>query len=32
MNMGIEAGDLEDLRLGVLGLLRIVLCTESGPQ
>ena len=32
MNRGIEAGDLEDLRLGVLGLLRVVLCTESGPQ
>jgi hypothetical protein len=32
LNRGIEAGDLEDLRLGVLGLLRVVLCTESGPQ
>jgi hypothetical protein len=32
MNRGIEAGDLEDLRLGVLGLLEVVLCTESGPQ
>jgi hypothetical protein len=28
MNRGIEVGDLEDLRLGVLGLLRVVLCTE----
>lgn len=27
MNRGIEVGDLEDLRLGVLGLLRIILCT-----
>ena len=26
MNRGIEAGNLEDLRLGVLGLLRVVLC------
>jgi hypothetical protein len=32
MNRGIEAGNLEDLRLGVLGLLRIVLCTEGGPE
>jgi hypothetical protein len=32
MNRGIRAGDLEDLRLGVLGLLRVILCTESGPQ
>ena len=29
---GIRAGDLEDLRQGVLGLLRIVLCTESRPE
>jgi hypothetical protein len=27
MNRGIEVGDLEDLRLGVLGLLRVILCT-----
>jgi hypothetical protein len=32
MNRGIRAGDLEDLRLGVLGLLRIILCTDSGPE
>jgi hypothetical protein len=32
MNRGIRAGDLEELRQGVLGLLRIVLCTESGPE
>ena len=32
MNRGITAGNLEDLRLGVLGLLRVILCTESGPQ
>jgi len=32
MNRGITAGDLEDLRLGVLGLLRVILCTESGPK
>jgi len=32
MNRGIRAGDLEDLRLGVLGLLRIVLCSESGSE
>jgi len=32
MNRGIGAGDLEDLRLGVLGLLRVILCTESGPE
>jgi hypothetical protein len=32
MNRGIRAGDLEDLRLGVLGLLRAILCTESGPE
>jgi hypothetical protein len=31
MNRGIRARDLEDLRLGVLGLLRVILCTESGP-
>jgi hypothetical protein len=29
MNRGIRAGDIEDLRLGVLGLLRVILCTES---
>ena len=29
MNRGIERGDLEELRLGVLGLLRITLCTEE---
>jgi hypothetical protein len=32
MNHGITAGNLEDLRLGVLGLLRVILCTESGPE
>ena len=32
MNRSIRAGDLEDLRLGVLGLLRIVLCSESGSE
>ena len=32
MNRGIRAGDLEDLRLGVLGLLRIIMCTESGLE
>ncbi len=32
MNRGIGAGDLEDLRLGVLRLLRVILCTESGPK
>jgi hypothetical protein len=32
MNRDIEAGDLEDLRLGVLALLEVVLCTESGSQ
>ena len=32
MNRGIEVGDLEDLRLGVLGLLRIILCADTGPQ
>jgi hypothetical protein len=31
MNRGITAANLEDLRLGVLGLLRVILCTESGP-
>jgi hypothetical protein len=31
-NKGIEAGDLEDLRLGVLGLLEVVLCIQSGSQ
>ena len=29
MNRGIELGDLEELRRGVLGLLRITLCTEE---
>ena len=29
MNRGIGAGNLEDLRLGVLGLLRVVLCAED---
>ena len=32
INRGIGVGDLEDLRLGVLGLLRAVLCTERGPE
>jgi hypothetical protein len=32
MNRGIRAGDLEQLRLGVLGLLRLILCTESGLE
>jgi hypothetical protein len=32
MNRGIGAGDLEDLRLGVLGLLKVVLCTESAQR
>ena len=32
MNRGIRAGDIQDLRLGVLGLLRVILCTEGGPQ
>ncbi len=32
MKRGIRAGDLEELRLGVLGLLRVILCTESGPE
>jgi len=32
MNRAITAGDLEDLRLGVLVLLRVTLCTESGPE
>ena len=34
MNRGIGAGNLEDLRRGVLGLLRVVLCAddhERGP-
>ena len=34
MNQGIGAGNMEDLRLGVLGLLQVVLCTddyERGP-
>jgi hypothetical protein len=29
MNQGIATGNLEDLRLGVLGLLRVVLCAEE---
>ena len=32
MNRGIETGRLEDLRLGVLGLLRVVLCAEESTQ
>ena len=32
MNGGIKAEDLEDLHIGVLGLLEVVLCTESVPQ
>ena len=35
MNRGIGAGNLEDLRRGVLGLLRVVLCSENpeaGPS
>ena len=32
MNRGIEAENLEDLRLGVLGLLRVVVCAEEGPE
>lgn len=32
MNRGIEVGDLEELRLGVLGLLRVILCTEGALQ
>jgi hypothetical protein len=32
MNRGIRAGDIEDLRLGGLGLLRVILCTESGLE
>ena len=34
MNQGIAAGNMEDLRLGVLGLLQVVLCAddyERGP-
>ena len=34
MNRGIGAGNMEDLRLGVLGLLQVVLCAddyERGP-
>ena len=34
MNQGIGAGNMEDLRLGVLGLLQVVLCAddyERGP-
>jgi hypothetical protein len=30
MNRGIEAENPEELRLGVLGLLRVVLCAEEG--
>ncbi len=29
MNRGIGAGNMEDLRLGVLGLLQVVLCTDD---
>ena len=29
MNRGIRAGNMEDLRLGVLGLLQVVLCTDN---
>ena len=32
MNQGIEVGNLEDLRLGVLGLLRVVLCAADGQE
>jgi hypothetical protein len=32
MNRGIREGDLEDLRLGVLGLLRVILCPKSGLE
>ena len=32
MNRGIRAGELEELRLGVLGLLRVILCPESGQE
>jgi hypothetical protein len=32
MNRGIRVGELEELRLGVLGLLRVILCTESGQE
>ena len=32
MNRGRRAGNLEDLRLGVLGLLRVILCTASGRE
>lgn len=32
MNRGIETGTLEDLRHGVLDLLRVVLCTEESAQ
>jgi hypothetical protein len=32
MNRGIANGAPEDLRLGVLGLLRVVLCTEEGAR
>jgi hypothetical protein len=32
MNRGIEAENLEDLRLGVLGLLRVVVCAEESPE
>jgi hypothetical protein len=32
MNRGIEAGNLEDLRLGVLGLLRVVLCSGEDQE
>jgi hypothetical protein len=32
MNRGIGTGTLEDLRLGVLGLLRVVLCAEEDME
>jgi hypothetical protein len=32
MNRGIGADNLEDLRLGVLGLLRVVLCAEESAD
>jgi hypothetical protein len=32
MNRGIGTGNLEDLRLGVLGLLRVVLCAEESTE
>ncbi len=32
MNSGIGTGTLEDLRLGILGLLRVVLCAEESME